>query len=187
VREGLEQKQRMVLSRNLYRRRRAGFQVLSFQSVFDLQGEDHTRKRAHSPLGINRAFIRGMISKVLIAKAKKSALALALLACSWAAGGVPNALSISRQTVRYQCDANGTSIGLPPGIFSVEYINAGGNSSVAVPISGKTLILSSAIAAGGVRYTAQQYTWWDAKGSVTLSVDSLNGKVQSACRRVNPH
>jgi membrane-bound inhibitor of C-type lysozyme len=99
---------------------------------------------------------------------------------------LPDNSSVSRQTVQYRCDAKGSDIGVPSGPFAVEYINAGGNSLVVVPISGKGLIFSSVISGSGVRYTARQYTWWDAKGSVTLSADSMNGKVQSSCSRVKP-
>ena len=98
---------------------------------------------------------------------------------------LPDNPPVSRQTVEYQCDAKGSDIGVPSGRFAVEYINVGGNSLAVVPISGKGLIFSSVISADGVRYTARQYTWWDARGSVTLSADSLNGKVQSSCSRVN--
>jgi membrane-bound inhibitor of C-type lysozyme len=98
---------------------------------------------------------------------------------------LPDTPSISRQSVEYQCDANGTTIGVPSGPFKAEYINGGGNSLVVVPISGNALIFSNVISGSGARYTAQQYTWWEAKGAVTLSSDSLSGKIQSSCRRVN--
>lgn len=98
---------------------------------------------------------------------------------------LPGDASISRQIIQYQCDVNGTKIGVPSGPFSAEYINGGGNSLVVVPISGKMLIFSNVIAGSGARYTARQYTWWEAKGSVTLYSDSLSGKIQSSCRRVN--
>jgi len=127
-----------------------------------------------------------------LAKATFAAAALALSICVPMASAndltihLPDNPSVSRQTVEYQCDAKGSDIGVPAGPFAVEYINAGGNSLVVVPISGKGLIFSSVISASGVRYTARQYTWWDAKGSVTLSSDSMNGKVQSSCSRVKP-
>ena len=98
---------------------------------------------------------------------------------------LPDNPTFSRQSVEYQCDARGAEIGVPSGPFTVEYIDGGGNSLVVVPISGKGLIFSSVISGSGVRYTAQQYTWWDAKGSVTLSSDSLAGKIQSSCHRVD--
>jgi membrane-bound inhibitor of C-type lysozyme len=98
---------------------------------------------------------------------------------------LPDDAAVSRKTVEYQCDAHGTEIGAPRGPFSVEYINAGSNSLVIVPLSGHTVIFSSVIAASGVRYTAQQYTWWDAKGSVTLSAQTTTGEVHSSCHRVD--
>jgi membrane-bound inhibitor of C-type lysozyme len=98
---------------------------------------------------------------------------------------LPNSPSLSRQQVSYQCDANGSKIGVPAGVFAVEYINGGGNSLAVVPIGGNALIFSNVISGSGARYTAQQYTWWDAKGAVTLYSDSLAGKIQSACHVVN--
>jgi membrane-bound inhibitor of C-type lysozyme len=95
---------------------------------------------------------------------------------------LPASASVSRKTVRYQCDAQGSQIGVPPVPFSVEYVNGGGNSLVVVPISGKPLIFSNVISASGARYAAQQYIWWEAKGTVTLYSDSIGGKLQSACR-----
>jgi len=133
-----------------------------------------------------------MVNPVLIAKAKESAV-LALLACSRAACGadltirLPNTPSISRQTVRYQCGANGTSIGVPLGIFSVEYINAGGNSLVAVPISGNTLLSPrrgrrhrGLLHRTATHVVGRQRLMQTVRGS-------LNGKIQFACRRLNPH
>ena len=97
---------------------------------------------------------------------------------------LPEGASISRQTVRYECDTAGAKIGVASGPFSVEYINGGGNSLVVVPIAGKVLIFSNVISGSGARYTTQQYTWWEAKGGVTLSSDALDGKLQSSCVRV---
>jgi membrane-bound inhibitor of C-type lysozyme len=96
---------------------------------------------------------------------------------------LPDSPPITRQTVTYQCDATGTTIGVPAGQFRVEYINGGGNSLVIVPISGNSLIFSNVSSGSGARYTAQQYTWWDAKGAVTLYSDSLTGKLQTSCHR----
>lgn len=98
---------------------------------------------------------------------------------------LPDYPPVSHRTVEYQCDPNGIAIGVRSGPFPVEYINAGTNSLVVVPIYGKGLIFSSVIAASGVRYTAQQYTWWESKGSVVLSSDSASGKIESTCSRVS--
>jgi membrane-bound inhibitor of C-type lysozyme len=97
-----------------------------------------------------------------------------------------NSPEITRKTVLYTCDAAGKEIGVPSVPFSVEYINGGGNSLVVVPISGNSLIFSNVTSASGARYTAQQYTWWDARGGATLYSDSLAGKTQSACHQVAP-
>jgi membrane-bound inhibitor of C-type lysozyme len=119
------------------------------------------------------------------------ALALALFMCVSVAPAanlvihLPDYPSVSHRTVEYQCDPNGIAIGVRSGPFPVEYINAGTNSLVVVPIYGKGQIFSSVIAASGVRYTARQYTWWESKGSVVLSSDSATGKIESTCSRVN--
>jgi membrane-bound inhibitor of C-type lysozyme len=97
---------------------------------------------------------------------------------------LPDDPSISRQTVEYQCDATGSRIGVPSSSFTVEYINAGGNSLAVVPIAGNALIFANVAAGSGARYAAQQYVWWEAKGAATLYADSLTGKLQSACHRV---
>jgi membrane-bound inhibitor of C-type lysozyme len=89
---------------------------------------------------------------------------------------------VSRKTVQYVCDASGAKLGVPSGRFPVEYINGGGNSLAIVPISGRPLIFANVFSGSGARYTAQQYTWWEAGGNVILSSDSLAGKSQSTCR-----
>ena len=95
----------------------------------------------------------------------------------------PTNVAFSRETIRYTCDAVGPQIGVPSGIFDVEYIEGGGNSLVVVPISGNSLIFANVSSASGTRYTAQQYTWWEAKGSATLYSDSLTGKLETTCSR----
>lgn len=94
------------------------------------------------------------------------------------------AVSISRESVEYRCDQAGTKIGVPAGSFTVEYINGGGNSLAVVPISGDSIVFSNVFAGSGARYTAKRYTWWEAGPSVTLSSDSLAGKMHSNCHRV---
>lgn len=44
--------------------------------------------------------------------------------------------TIARKTVRYQCDAQGTKMGLPAGAFSVEYLNGASNHLAVVPVKG---------------------------------------------------
>lgn len=97
---------------------------------------------------------------------------------------MPGEAAVQRQTVKYQCDATGAKIGVPAAAFAVEYINGGGNSLVVVPLGAKSLIFANVSAGSGARYVAQQYTWWEAGGAVTLSSDAISGKLQSTCRRV---
>jgi membrane-bound inhibitor of C-type lysozyme len=92
---------------------------------------------------------------------------------------------ISRNEVKYQCDAQGVKMGLPGGVFSVEYINGAGNSLAVVPVGGNSLIFANVISGSGARYAARQFIWWDAGGrGTTFSSDSLDGKMSSECRRV---
>ncbi len=94
---------------------------------------------------------------------------------------------VSRQVIQYQCDGQAAKMGLPTGPFPVEYINGGGNSLAVVPVSGKSLVFANVLSGSGARYAAQQYIWWEAGGrGVTLSSDSLAGKMETKCRRVNP-
>lgn len=92
---------------------------------------------------------------------------------------------ISRKTVQYQCDGQAAATGLPATAFPVEYINGAGNSLVIVPVNGASLIFTNVTSASGARYAAGQYIWWDAAGSVNFYSDSLAGKKQSACHRVD--
>jgi membrane-bound inhibitor of C-type lysozyme len=92
---------------------------------------------------------------------------------------------ITRKTVQYQCDAKGTAMGLPAGIFAVEYVNGAGNSLVIIPINGMSMIFANVTSGSGARYAASQYIWWDAAGGVNFYSDSLAGKMQSACHRMN--
>jgi membrane-bound inhibitor of C-type lysozyme len=92
---------------------------------------------------------------------------------------------LTRKTVQYQCDGQAAATGLPAAAFQVEYINGAGNSLVIVPVQGASLIFTNVSSASGARYAAGQYIWWDAAGSVNFYSDSLAGKSQSACHRVN--
>jgi membrane-bound inhibitor of C-type lysozyme len=92
---------------------------------------------------------------------------------------------ITRNTVKVQCDAQGSKMRLPSGIFSVEYLNGAGNSLAIVPVSGDSLIFANVFAGSGARYAAKEFVWWDAAGrGITFSSDSLAGKMSSACHRV---
>jgi membrane-bound inhibitor of C-type lysozyme len=97
---------------------------------------------------------------------------------------LPGLPPVSREMVFYTCDSQGAKIGLPSGKFEVEYIQGGGNSLVVVPISGNAILFANVSSDSGERYTAQQYTWWQAKGGATFYSDSINGKVSSTCSRI---
>jgi membrane-bound inhibitor of C-type lysozyme len=92
---------------------------------------------------------------------------------------------LTHKTVQYQCDAHGAAMGLPSGVFSVEYVNGAGNSLVIVPVNGMSLIFANITSGSGARYAAGQYIWWDAAGGVNFYSDSLAGKMESACHRMN--
>jgi membrane-bound inhibitor of C-type lysozyme len=117
-----------------------------------------------------------------------------LALCAWAATAtdltihLADSQPISRHVVKFQCDSEGVKLGLPPKAFSVEYLNGGGNSLAIVPIGGHSLIFASVISGSGARYAADRYIWWDAgaRGVYLYSdFDSVDGKKQSSCRRVN--
>lgn len=123
---------------------------------------------------------------------KKSLIAIAIMSAATFAGATDLTLhlkgsqSISRSTVQYQCDAEGTRMGLPAGTFSVEYLNGAGNSLAILPVNGTSLVFANIVSGSGARYAARQYIWWDAAGrSVSFSSDSLAGKMRSECHRVD--
>lgn len=92
---------------------------------------------------------------------------------------------ITRSTIRYRCDEEGARMGLPSGVFSVEYINGAGNGLAIVPVNGRSLIFANVVSGSGARYAAAQYIWWDAAGrSTSFSSDSLSGQARSECHRV---
>jgi len=92
---------------------------------------------------------------------------------------------VTRSVVKYECDSEGAKMGLSAGTFSVEYVNGAGNSLAIVPVNGESLIFSNIVSGSGARYAAAQYIWWDAAGrSVSLSSDSLAGKMRSECHRI---
>ena len=47
---------------------------------------------------------------------------------------------ITRHTVKFQCDGQAGALGLPAGVFPVEYVNGNGNSLAVLPIKGHSLI-----------------------------------------------
>ena len=92
--------------------------------------------------------------------------------------------TLSRKTVRYQCDAAGAKMGLPAKPFPVEYITGAGNSLVIVPVAENSLVFAGVTSGSGSRYAAQQYIWWEAGGGVTFSSDSISGQMSSTCKPV---
>ncbi|NYF50585.1 MliC family protein [Tunturiibacter gelidoferens] len=91
---------------------------------------------------------------------------------------------ISRHMMKYRCDAQGSKMGLPAEVFSVEYINGAGNSLAIVPVSGHSLIFANVVSGSGARYAAGGFIWWDAGGrGVTFSSDSIDGNMTSECHR----
>jgi membrane-bound inhibitor of C-type lysozyme len=93
--------------------------------------------------------------------------------------------SISRSTEKVQCDALGEKMGLPAGVFSVEYLNGAGNNLAVVPVGGDSLIFVNVPSGSGARYAAGKYIWWDAAGrGITFSSDWMSDKMSSTCHRV---
>jgi membrane-bound inhibitor of C-type lysozyme len=77
--------------------------------------------------------------------------------------------SILRNTVKVQCDIQGSEMGLPAGVFSVEYLNGAGNSLAVVSVGGNSLIFANRDAAGR---------------GITFPSHALGGTMSSACHRV---
>jgi membrane-bound inhibitor of C-type lysozyme len=119
---------------------------------------------------------------------KQFFVGIGLLFCSALAGATDLTIHlngsqpISRKTVKVQCDAQGSKMGLPAGIFSVEYLNGAGNSLAVVPVGGNSRIFANVVSGSGARYAAGENIWWDAGGrGITFSSDSLAGKMTSSC------
>src|SRR5580704_9467106 len=92
---------------------------------------------------------------------------------------------ISRNVVKVQCDDQGSKMGLPARVFSVEYLNGAGNSLAVVPVGGNSLIFANVVSGSGARYAAGEFIWWDAGGrGTTFASDSIAGKMSSTCHRV---
>ena len=122
---------------------------------------------------------------------KGAAIVIAVMAWCATAGATDLTLHLkgsqpmSRSTMQYECDAEGAKMGLPPGVFSVEYLNGAGNSLAIVPVNGESIVFANIFSGSGARYAAKQFIWWDAAGrSVSFSSDSLAGKMRSECHRI---
>jgi membrane-bound inhibitor of C-type lysozyme len=125
------------------------------------------------------------------AMGKRGLAGMAVVLCCAVAGAsdltihLNGSQAITRSTEKVQCDAQGSKMGLPAGVFTVEYLNGAGNSLAVVPVGGSSLIFANVTSGSGARYAAGQYIWWDAAGrGITFSSDSLAGKMTSACHRV---
>jgi membrane-bound inhibitor of C-type lysozyme len=120
---------------------------------------------------------------------KKTLAGVALLACCGFASATDVTIHlngsepISRRTMKYQCDGQGSKMGLPAGVFSVEYLNGAGNSLAIVLVAGHSLIFANVSSGSGARYAAGGYIWWEAGGRVTISSDSIAGTMSSECHR----
>jgi len=79
---------------------------------------------------------------------------------------LPQAASVTRNTVRYACE------GLPP--IRVEYINAGSNALAVVPVSGEAMVFANVLSGSGARYAAGPYIWWT-KGAGADLYDQRQG------------
>lgn len=97
---------------------------------------------------------------------------------------LPADTQVSRKVVPFRCDAGAERIGLPRGGFEVEYINAGPNSLAVLPMNGNRLIFAGVQSGSGARYTAGDYTWWEAAGRRTfIRSESLGGNREFTCYR----
>lgn len=92
---------------------------------------------------------------------------------------------VQRKTVKYLCDAQGAKMGLPAGVFEVEYLNGAGNHLAVVPVKGNSMIFVTVPSGSGARYAAEQFIWWDAGGrGTTFSADFPGPKASSTCQMV---
>src|SRR5215469_9105484 len=92
---------------------------------------------------------------------------------------------VKRTTVRYQCDGEGAKLGLPAGVFEVEYLNGAGNHLAVVPVKRNSMVFVTVPSASGAKYAADVFTWWEAGGrGTTFSSDFPGMKGASQCRVV---
>jgi len=116
------------------------------------------------------------------------AASLLVLACGPAAVAPAHAAPLevqaiqtqTRHTFSYTC-GNGKT-------FKVTYLNAkNGQSFAVVPVQGRSLLFVSTIAASGVKYQADRFTWWT-KGPHADLYDATAGEyatpVLSGCATI---
>jgi membrane-bound inhibitor of C-type lysozyme len=93
--------------------------------------------------------------------------------------------TIERKTVKYQCDAIGAKMGLPAGVFGVEYLNGAGNHLALVPVKGNSMVFVTLPSGSGAKYGAEEFTWWEAGGrGTTFSSDFPAPKASSNCHEM---
>ena len=92
--------------------------------------------------------------------------------------------TVERTMVKYQCDGQGAKMGLPPGVFGVEYLNGAGNHLAVVPMKGNSMVFVTVPSGSGAKYAAAEFTWWEAGGAVTLYSDFPGVKASSSCKVV---
>ena len=92
---------------------------------------------------------------------------------------------VKRMVARFQCDGQGAAIGLPAGVFTVEYLNGAGNHLAVVPVKGNSMIFVTVPSGSGAKYAAEQFTWWDAGSRGTTFASEFPGpKASSSCQQV---
>ncbi len=93
--------------------------------------------------------------------------------------------TFQRKTVKYQCDANGVKMGLPAGVFAVEYLNETNNHLAVVPVKGSSMIFVTVPSGSGAKYAAQEFVWWEAGGrGTTFESDFPGPKASSQCKEI---
>ena len=89
------------------------------------------------------------------------------------------------KTVKYQCDANGVKMGLPAGVFEVEYLNETNNHLAVVPVKGSSKIFVTVPSGSGAKYAADQFVWWEAGRRGTTFQSGFPGTdASSECKTV---
>ncbi len=93
--------------------------------------------------------------------------------------------TVARKTVKYQCDAKAAKMGLPAGVFAVEYLNGAGNHLAVVPVKGNSMVFVTVPSGSGAKYAAAEFTWWEAGArGTTFSSDFPGPKASSECHDV---
>ncbi len=115
-------------------------------------------------------------------------IGVGLLALSALAGAselsIKGAGQFERKTVKYQCDANAAKMGLPGGVFEVEYLNETNNHLAVVPVKGSPKIFVTVPSGSGAKYAADQFVWWEAGGGTTFQSGFPGTEASSACKTV---